>query len=101
MSKIGIIDAQDLVNAFVNAVVEECQKPSIIDDYFRWDTSSETWQLRARTELWGSYWTIRRLSYGLKYKESSELEAKIDAFVHQYATALAATKIVTEDEESA
>ena len=101
MSKIGIIDAQDLVNAFVNAVVEECQKPSIIDDYFRWDTHDETWHLRSTTQLWGSYWTIRRLGYCLTVKQSCELETKMDAFVHQYATALAATKIVTEDEESA
>lgn len=100
MSKIGNIDAQDLMDAFVDAVIDECKSCKLIDDYFRWDTCDQTWQLRARTEMWGSYWTIRKLSHGLKYAESRELETKMDAFVHQYATALAATKIVIEDEEN-
>ena len=100
MSRIGIIEAQDLINAFVDAVVDECKTAASVDDYFRWDTHDQTWQLRSRTEMWGSYWTIRKISHGLKYKDGREVETKMDEFVHQYAATLAATKIVIEDEEN-
>jgi hypothetical protein len=100
MSKLGIIEAQDLMDAFVDAVVDECKTAKTVDDYFRWDTHDETWQLRSRTEMWGSYWTIRKISHGLKYAESRELETKMDAFVHQYAATLAYTKLFNEDEEN-
>lgn len=93
------ITTQHLVNAWIDAVIDELKTFERMDDMCR-DEGDGKWFVRAGTPLWGSYWTIRKITGALRYKESSDVEQAMDRFLNQYCEAIKQANL-TNDEESA
>lgn len=92
------IQAQDLINAWVDNVVDEMKTASQLDDLVRQE--GDRFCVRSGKPLWGSYWTIRRLTGPLSYKDACAVEDAMDNFLNNYASALALTVINDEDKDN-
>lgn len=93
------ITTQHLVNAWIDAVIDEIKTFEHMDDMCR-DEGDGKWFARAGTPLWGSYWIIRKLTGALRYSESAHVELAMDRFLNQYCEAIKQAN-ETNDEESA
>ena len=90
------ITTQHLVNAWVDVVVDEIKDYERMHDMCR-DEGDGTWGIRSHTPLWGSYWTIRKITGSLLYNESRHVEEAMDRFLNQYCETIKQTKIVSEE----
>lgn len=92
------ITKQDLINSWVDCVVDEMKTVRKLNEYTRAE-SDGTYNVRSSTPLWGSYWTLRRLTGPLSYKDACAVEVAMDTFLNQYCAALALTDLSTDEDE--
>ena len=60
------ITTQDLVNAWVDVVIDEIKDFERMHDMCR-DEGDGKWFMRSHTTLWGAYWTIRKITGALSF----------------------------------
>ena len=89
------ITTQHLVNAWVDVVIDEIKDYERMYDMCR--DEGDEWCIRSHTPLWGSYWTIRKITGALSYSESRHVEEAMDRFLNQYCETIKQTKIVNEE----
>lgn len=90
------ITTQHLVNAWIDVVIEEIKTAERMRDRCM-DEGDGKWFARAGTPLWGSYWTIRKITGALSYNESSHVELAMDRFLNQYCEMMKQTEMVNEE----
>lgn len=90
------ITTQHLVNAWIDVVIDEIKDFERMHDMCR-DEGDGEWLIRSHTPLWGSYWTIRKITGALSYNESRHVEEAMDRFLNQYCETIKQTKIVNEE----
>ena len=90
------ITTQHLVNAWIDVVIEEIKTFERMHDMCR-DEGDGAWFMRSHTTLWGSYWTIRKISGALSYNESAHVELAMDNFLNRYCDALVSTVVSSEE----